>query len=148
MKNKDKFRIYLDLAIFIILAIVCCLEMLISIVSKHPTMEYALVFICVYLLNLLFYKICTEITGTKFFTVPIADLIMSALCTLCLISTLMHVIYLVYFSMKVLHGLSLIELLTNHITYATLVGSWFVLYIAIDNMSIFNNLYMTNIKKH
>lgn len=148
MKNKDKFRIYLDIAIFIGLACICCIEMLISIIFKHPTMKYALVFIYVYLLNLLFYKICTEIADTKFFIAPIGDLVMSTLCTLCLVSTLMHVIYLVYFSMKELYGLGLIELLTNHITYATIVGSGFVLYMAIDNMNNFNKLYMKNLKKH
>lgn len=143
MKNKDKFRIYLDIAIFLLFGVICCMEMLISIINNQPGMEYVLVFIYVYLLNLLFNKICNEIVHTKFFiTGTVADLTMSFLCAICGISTLMHVAYLLYFCMLALNDLSIAEILTNHVTYATIVGSIFIIYMAVDNINNFNKLYM------
>lgn len=140
--NKSKFRVYIDITIFIVLSMLCCIDMLISIITNNPMVKHSLVFIYVYLLNLLFYRMCIEIKETKFINTVSFDLLMSALCILCLISTLMHVVYLVYFAIRELNGLGLIAILSNHVTYATIVGSWFVMYLAFDNMNTFNNLYI------
>lgn len=140
--NRSRFRVYLDITIFIILAFICCADMLVSIIMNNPMIAHARLFIYVYLLNLLFYRLCIEIKDTKLVKIAISDLMLSALCTLCLISTIMHVIYLVHFAMKDLRVLELADILTNHVTYATVVGSWFILYLAADNMATFNNLYI------
>lgn len=144
--NRSKFRAYLDIIIFIILAITCCMFMLISIVFNDAMIRPALVFIYVYILNLLFYRICIEVKQTKFIHIVAFDLLASSLCILCLISTLMHVIYLIYFALQALYKLTFIEIISNHIIYATVVGSLFILHLASDNMTTFNNLYIKNIK--
>lgn len=140
--NRSKFRVYLDMVIFIILAFICCADMLVSIIMNNPMIAHARLFIYVYLLNLVFYRLCIEIRDTKLVKIAISDLVLVGLCTLCLISTLMHVIYLVHFAMKELRVLELADILKNHVTYATIVGSWFILHLAADNMATFNNLYI------
>jgi len=140
--NRCKFRVYLDIGIFIILAFICCADMLVSIIMNTPMIAHARVFIYVYLLNMVFYRLCIEIRDTKLVKIAISDLVLVGLCTLCLISTLMHVIYLVHFAMKELRYLEVADILKNHVTYATIVGCWFILYLANDNMTTFNNLYI------
>ena len=63
--NRSKFRVYLDIFIFIILAFICCADMLASIIMNTPMIAHARLFIYVYLLNLVFYRLCIEIRDTK-----------------------------------------------------------------------------------
>ena len=141
--NRSKFRIYLDIFLFIGFSIACIISMLIGILTSNHIIEPSIFFMLVYLINLLFYRICTEI---DYEANMIMDIFLSILCILCLISTIMLTTYLIYFATQSLYYRSIEEILTSHILYATIVGSLLVLYLASDNMTTFNNLHIRKIK--
>lgn len=139
--NRSKFRIYLDILLFIGFSIACIISMLIGILTNDHIIEPSIFFVFVYLINLLFYRICTEI-DYKINESLAADIFISILCILCLISTIMLIIYLVHFAVLSLLHKTLYQILKNHIFYATTVGSMFILHLAFDNMITFHNLYI------
>jgi hypothetical protein len=102
------------------------------------------IFILIYMINLLFYRICMEINTYKLSHVLSINIIMHALTLIAVVSTILLVIYLIISAVGTLWGCGFIEILGNHITYATIVGSWFIIHLASDSMTA---LYNTYIKK-
>ena len=143
--NRSKVVIYLDMIAFIIssiCAIVTIIGDMLNLFDNHA--NPANIFVLIYMINLLFYRICMEINTYKLSYVLSINIIMHILSLVAVVSTILLVIYLIIAAIGALWESTIKEILCNHITYATIVGSWFVVHLAIDSMT---TLYNTYIKK-
>ena len=143
--NRSKVVIYLDIVAFIvssICAIFTIIGDMLNMFEEHA--NPANIFILIYMINLLFYRICTEINTYKLANVLSINIIMHALTFIAVVTTILLVIYLIIAAFGALWGSTFVEIMSNHITYATIVGSWFVVHLATDSMT---SLYNTYIKK-
>lgn len=143
--NRSKVVIYLDIVAFIvssICAIFTIIGDMLNMFEEHA--NPANIFILIYMINLLFYRICTEINTYKLANVLSINIIMHALTFIAVVTTILLVIYLIIDAFGALWGSTFVEIMGNHVTYATIVGSWFVVHLATDSMT---SLYNTYIKK-
>ena len=143
--NRSGFRIYLDICIFLVASIACGTAMIIGIISNNHIMQPAMFFLYIYLINLVFYRICIEMDIPEYENI-LLNVFMTILCMICLIITIMLIVYLVYFSLQAFLGKTLLEIIYDHVLYATIVGSLFMIHLANDNMAAFYNLYVKDNK--
>lgn len=142
---RSKVVIYLDMIAFIISsisAIVTIIGDMLNLFEGHA--NPANIFILIYMINLLFYRICMEINTYKLAHVLSINIIMHILAFIAVVSTILLVIYLIISAFGALWGYNIKEILGNHVTYAAIVGSWFIIHLATDSMTA---LYNTYIKK-
>jgi hypothetical protein len=143
--NRSKVIIYLDMLAFIISSIVSITTILSDMIGlSEDRSNPANIFVLIYMINLLFYRICMEIKSYKLFGVTFINVCIHILSLITIVSTLLLITYLAIMAYDALWGYSLIQIITNHITYATIVGSWFVIHLASDSMIILYNTYMNN----
>ena len=140
--DRAKFRIYMDIILFIIISIISPLCMIIGMMSNDHIIRPAEFFTIIYLTNLLFYRICTEFecvseNKTK---CRIIDS-MSFLYILCIISSAVLIAYLIYFAGIKLLNETLKEIIVDHVLYSTIVGSSFIIHLVFDNTVTLYNLY-------
>ena len=140
--SRARFRIYLDIIIFICMSITCSISMVMGIAINDHILKPSVFFVLIYLINLIFYRIFKELELNGYsIKAPIIRDSLTALCMLCLISTIMLIVYLVYFAAKSLWGNSFVDIFSNHVLYATIVGSILIIHLALDNITTYFNLY-------
>lgn len=139
--NRSKVVIYLDIIAFAITSIIAIVTMLRDIINLSDTSNPAMIFILIYMINLLFYRICIEIAVYKLSNIFYMNVLICTLALVAIVTTLLLIVYLLIMAFNVLWGCMLTEILSNHITYATIVGSWFILHLASDNMTALYNIY-------
>lgn len=143
--TRSKVIIYMDMIAFIISsvsAIITILGDMLNLFEEHVSPVN--IFIIIYMINLLFYRICAEINTYKLSHVLSINIMMHILSFIAVVSTILLVIYLIIAAFGALLGSNIAGILTNHVTYATIVGCWFVVHLATDSMTA---LYNTYIKK-
>lgn len=140
--NRAKFRIYMDIVLFIIISIISPLSMIIGMLTNNHIIRPAEFFTIIYLTNLLFYRICTEFecVSENKSKCHIVDY-MTFLYILCIISSTVLIAYLVYFAGAKLLNETLKEILVDHVLYSTIVGSSFIIHLVFDNTVTLYNLY-------
>lgn len=139
--NRSKVVIYMDMIAFIVAAIVAIVTILGDMFSMTNTSSPAIIFVIIYMINLLFYRICIEMHVYKLTNVISMNVLVCVLAVIAVITTLLLITYLLITAFGALWGYTFKEIVTNHITYATIVGSWFVLHLANDNMTALYNIY-------
>lgn len=143
--TRSKVITYMDMIAFIISSIFAIITIIGDMLNLfEDRANPANIFILIYMINLLFYRICMEINTYKLSHVLSINIIMHVLTLIAVVSTILLVVYLIISALGVLWGCSFMEIVSNHITYATIVGSWFVVHLASDSMTA---LYNTYIKK-
>lgn len=143
MLKRSKFIIAVDILVFLISAYLS-INFMIRVMLNIGThvLSPAIIFVFVYMTNLLFYRICTEIGIYKLTQNNFIHILMCVFTIAVEVCTLLLVIYLAFMAIGALHDCTLYEVLTNHITYASIVGSSLVLHLASDNMTILFNIYL------
>lgn len=141
--NKSKFIYCLDMLSFIVLSVVLTVYMLIGIAKEETTMQPSTAFAMVYLINLIFYRLCLESDNiyksrNKYNTVYF----LSMMYLLGVITTISLLVYLIYFACIKFHYCKIIDIFNDHVFYATLVGCLFTIFITIDNTNTLYNLYI------
>lgn len=141
--NRSKVIIYLDMVAFIISSICAIFTIIgdmLNLFDEHA--NPANIFVLIYMINLLFYRICMEINTYKLTHVLSINIIMHALTFIAVVTTILLVIYLIIAAFGALWGSTLMEIISNHVTYATIVGSWFIIHLATDSMTSLYNIYI------
>lgn len=141
LMNRSKVVIYMDIMAFIIASIIAIITMLKDIINISDSSNPATIFVLIYMINLLFYRICIEIAVYKLSNIISMNLLICTLAMMAIVTTLLLIVYLLIMAFNALWGYTLAEILRNHITYATIVGSWFILHLANDNMTALYNIY-------
>lgn len=141
--NRSKFTHYLDILSFTIISIVSTVIMMIGIAQRESIMQPSIAFAMVYLMNLIFYRLCLEFGDkykqkNKYTTVYF----LSILYLFGILTTIALLVYLIYFACIELHDELVVEVFSSHIFYATVVGCVFAIHIAIDNTTTLYNLYL------
>lgn len=143
--SRSKVVIYLDMIAFIISSIYAIITIIGDMLNLFEgSANPANIFVLIYMINLLFYRIYMEINTYKLAHVLSINIIIHALTFVAVVTTILLVIYLIISAFGALWGSTFIEIISNHVTYATIVGSWFVIHLATDSMTA---LYNTYIKK-
>lgn len=141
--NRSRFTHYLDILSFIILSIMATVYMLIGIGKREQTMAPSMAFVLVYLMNLIFYRLCLEFDSEHNYDNKYGRVyFLSMLYLLGILTTISLLVYLVYFASIALHDDIVIDMLKNHVFYATIVGCAFSIAIAIDNTNTLYRLYI------
>ena len=145
--NRSKFTHYLDILSFTILSVITTVYMFIGIARQEAIMQPSMAFAMVYLMNLIFYRLCLEFDGTfkpenKYTTIYF----LSLLYLLGIIATISLLVYLIYFAFIALHDEIVSEMVTDHVFYATIVGCIFSIFISTDNTTTLYNLYIKDNK--
>ena len=121
--------------------------MFIGIVRKEPTMAPSMAFVLVYLMNLIFYRLCLEFDSKYSYDNKYGRVyFLSMLYLLGILTTISLLVYLVYFASIALHDDIAIDILKNHVFYATIVGCIFSIVIALDNTNTLYRLYIKDNK--
>lgn len=136
--NRSKFTHYLDMFSFIVLSIVSSALMLFGIFHTDHSIAPSMAFIIVYLMNLIYYRLCLEFENSDKYAVVF---FLSLLYLLGIFTTITLLVYLIYFAWIALHNDTLIDVLSNHIFYATITGCAFSVCIAIDNTTTLYSMY-------
>lgn len=136
--NRSKFTHYLDIFSFVVLSIVASIMMLFSIFHTEHTIEPSIAFVIVYLMNLVYYRLCLEFENQDRYVVVF---FLSLLYLLGIFTTITLLVYLIYFAWVALHNDTLIDVFSNHIFYATVTGCAFSVCIAIDNTTTLYSMY-------
>lgn len=147
--SRSRFRVYLDIALFIIISLSTIIAMIIGVFTNNHIIEPARFFTIVYLSNLIFYRLCTELenfTFNKPHKLELQDFL-SLLYTLCIVSSISLIIYLSYFSIQIFWHCTLRYMLSNHVFYATIVGCLFTVHLVFDNTAILYNTYFKKYNK-
>lgn len=139
--NRSKVVIYMDMIAFIIAAIVAIVTILGDMINMTNTTSPAIIFVIIYMINLLFYRICIEMHVYKLTSIISMNVLVCVLAVIAVVTTLLLIIYLLITAFGVLWGHTFKEIVTNHVTYATIVGSWFILHLASDSMTALYNIY-------
>lgn len=141
--NRSRFTHYLDILSFIILSVVITVYMFIGIARQEHIIAPSMAFIMVYLMNLIFYRLCLEFDNTHKSENKYGKVyFLSMLYLLGILTTISLLVYLVYFASIALHDDIVIDMLKNHVFYATIVGCAFSILIAIDNTNTLYRLYV------
>lgn len=141
--NRSKFTHYLDILSFIVLSTVSTIYMFIGIARREHTISPSMAFVLVYLMNLIFYRLCLEFDSEHNYDNKYGRVyFLSMLYLLGILTTISLLVYLVYFASIALHDDIVIDMLKNHVFYATIVGCVFSIVIAIDNTNTLYRLYI------
>lgn len=143
--SRSKIVIYLDLIVFLFAIINSVDHMLIGIISGIETVRPVIMFILVYMINLLMYRISINFYNHKLLKKKFFDFLLIIIATISIITILLFIIYLFFMAAYAMWGSTITQVLCNYITYATIVGSWVIFQLACDNMtSLYNSFFRNN----
>lgn len=122
--SRSRIVIYLDLIVFLFAIINSVNHMLAGIISGIETVRPVIMFILVYMINLLMYRISINFYNHKLLKKKFFDILLIVIATISIITILLFIIYLFFMATYAMWGSTITQILCNN--------CWFVGHISIS----------------